>query len=259
MARPLSKTKDDGTRYTRFPAIEAAINQALGQGLDTLRDRARIRDPRAPGYLPSESLLHLIREAGRRGDDRSRNGLLPLLLERCHANLNNKVDDDIPNAERLRRDILNEFGELFAIDGSPDDKLALDFFEVRFNLAFKNFRIDRVRAVLDEHRMQVALAEDESETAEQELDNEVLARLADLRGDGNPEDSVFRKQIIAAIKALPEDERKAVLLVHYYGYKIESNDPNEITAATLCGVRGRTIQNRLTRAIQKLSKLKENA
>jgi DNA-directed RNA polymerase specialized sigma24 family protein len=60
-----------------------------------------------------------------------------------------------------------------------------------------------------------------------------------------------------AINALPPDERKALVLVHYYGFKIESEDPGETTAATLCGVRGRTIQNRLNRAKAKLSKLKE--
>jgi DNA-directed RNA polymerase specialized sigma24 family protein len=109
---------------------------------------------------------------------------------------------------------------------------------------------------------EIPLPEDAGEAAvvEQALDNEVLARLSDLQGAAaNPEDRLFRKQVIAAIIALPPDERKAVVLCHYYGFKEESEDPTEQTAATLCGVTGRTIRNRLTRALVKLSKLKEDA
>ena len=60
-----------------------------------------------------------------------------------------------------------------------------------------------------------------------------------------------------AINALPEDERKAVILVHVMGYDEESDDPDKVTAATICGCTGRTIRNRLTRAAKKLSTLKE--
>jgi hypothetical protein len=42
--------------------------------------------------------------------------------------------------------------------------------------------------------------DDEIELIEQELDDEVPARLADLQGvDGNPEDRVFRKHVFNAI------------------------------------------------------------
>ena len=62
MARPLNKTKPDGAPYTRPPEIEAAIDAALGQDLEIVCDRARLRDRQAGTYLPSECLVHLIRE-----------------------------------------------------------------------------------------------------------------------------------------------------------------------------------------------------
>src|SRR4051794_21043484 len=66
MARPLLKTKEhDGTLYKRLPEIEAAIDAALTQDLETLCRRAKIRDKRATDYLPSECLVHLIRDAHR--------------------------------------------------------------------------------------------------------------------------------------------------------------------------------------------------
>jgi hypothetical protein len=81
-------------------------------------------------YLPSECLVHLIREAKRRGDDAARDALLPLPLARCDANLNAKVDGQIAGAVQLREDILGDFAELLAIDGSAEDRHELDFFEV---------------------------------------------------------------------------------------------------------------------------------
>jgi hypothetical protein len=143
MARPLDKTTN-GKLYTRPSEIEAATDAALAQDLHTQLRRALIRDPHDPEYLPSECLLHLVREARRRHDDAARYALLPLLLARVEANLNAKVDGQIPGAVELREDILGDFAELFAIDGSPDDRHELDFFEVRFNMAFFTFRATRV-------------------------------------------------------------------------------------------------------------------
>jgi DNA-directed RNA polymerase specialized sigma24 family protein len=63
---------------------------------------------------------------------------------------------------------------------------------------------------------------------------------------------------LKAIDNLPLDERKAVVLCHVLEYEEESDDPSKTTAATLCGVTGRTIRNRLSRAAKKLSPFKEN-
>jgi hypothetical protein len=261
MARPLEKTKN-GESYTRPPEIETATDAVLARDLATQSRRALIRDRHDPEYLPSECLVHLVREAMRRRDDVARDTLLPLLLARCEVNLNAGVDGQIAGAVELREDILGDFAELFAIDGSPDDRHELDFFEVRFNRAFFTFRATRVRSELAHLNSQTPLPAPSDEIAliEQELDDEVLARLADLQGVGaNPEDRLFRKQIFDAIKALPADQRKAVVLVHLLGFKQGSEDPNETTAATLCGVDVRTIHNRLKRAFATLSKLQEVA
>lgn len=261
MARPLQKTTN-GKPYSRPLEIEAATHAALAQDLATQRRRALIRDRHHPEYLPSECLVHLIREAMRRHDDAARDALLPLLLARCKANLNAKVDGQIAGAVQLRDDILGDFAELFAIDGSPEDRHELDFYEVRFNRAFFIFRATRVRSELAHLNSQTPLPDpsDEITLIEQELDDEVLARLADLQGArGNPEDRIFRKQVFDAIKALPADQRNAVVLVHLLGFKRGSENPNETTAATLCGVDERTIRNRLRKAFATLSKLQEVA
>lgn len=60
MARPLEKTDADGNPYHRPPSIEAAIDTALAQDLQTQCDRALIRDKKSADYLPPECLVHLI-------------------------------------------------------------------------------------------------------------------------------------------------------------------------------------------------------
>lgn len=164
MARPLEKTTN-GKLYTRPPEIEAATDAVVAQTLATQSRRALIRDPHHPEYLPSECLVHRIREARRRGDDAARDALLPLLLARCEANLNAKVDGQIAGAVELKEDILGDFAELFAIDGTPDDRHELDFFEVRFNRAFFTFRATRVRAEIAHLNSQTSLPEPSEEIA----------------------------------------------------------------------------------------------
>jgi hypothetical protein len=186
MAQPLKKTRRDGTLYHRPQDIEAAIDDALAQDLAIHCKRALIRDYGSPDYMPSECLLHLIRSARGRDDERAYSALLPLLLARCEANLNAHVASTISGAGELRRDILGDFAELIAIDGTAEDTHKLDYYEVHFNGAFAAFRNTRVRDELGYQRRHPPTPEsvDEGETIEHELNNDFIARLADLNGDG---------------------------------------------------------------------------
>jgi RNA polymerase sigma factor (sigma-70 family) len=249
MAQPLTMTYPDGKPYRRPAEIEITIDAALAQDLKTQYDRALIRDFASPDYLPSECLLHLIRDAQRRNDERAFNGLLPRLLARCEANLNARVDSKLRQAPQLRKDILGDFAELIATDGPQ-----LDFFEIRFNKAFVTFRETRVRKERTYQRSQTTMPEipDEIESVEQELESEIVARLGDLQSDdGNPEDRLYRKQLLAAIKNLPPDQLDAFVLVYLNGL-------TQAEAAKQCGVTERTIFNRLTRALKTLDRLKED-
>ena len=122
-----------------------------------------------------------------------------------------------------------------------------DFYECRFNAAFGALRIDAVRRELKRLKQ---TAEPPGPGEEREPDaheEDVSVRLFE---------AVRTRK---AINALPPDERKAVVLCHVYGFKVESADPDEVTVATLCKCTGRTIRNRLSRAAARLSELKEDA
>ena len=259
MLRPLTKCKRDGERYTRQPVVESEIEGALRDDLITLKQRLSVTDRESSDYLRSECLVHLIRDALRRKNGHRLNAVLPVLLGRCEAILKAKISDQLPNAEHLREDVLSEFSELLANDGTGECPDELDFYECRFNLAFRTLRIDAVRQEIDQVERTAELP-DHREGGELEADEEVFARISEsLQIPEAQQNSVFLEEILRAIDTLPSDQREAVILCHVFGYKEESADPNDVTAATRCNCTGRTIRNRLSRAAAKLSKLKEES
>ena len=245
MVRPLTRCRRDGVRYVRPQAIETEIEVALREDPATLRERLLITDKASPDHLSSECLVHLIRDALRRRDDERLNRALPVLLGRCEAILRTKIANSLQGADQLREEVLSEFSEFLASDGTgerPDD---LDFYECRFNAAFRVLRIEAVRRELKRLERTAEPLGPGDERAAHAHDEDAFARL---------ESSRTRE----AINALPPDERKALVLHHEYGYKVESTDPGEVTVATLCKCTGRTIRNRLSRAAARLSELKED-
>ncbi|WP_428393407.1 hypothetical protein [Lichenicoccus sp.] len=249
----------DGVRYARPPVVETNIDDALHSDPTFLPRRLLVTDRGAPDYLRSECLIHLIREAHRAGDDRRRDTVLPILLGRCEAILKAKVSEQLPNAAALREEVLSEFCELLIADGTGQDPDTLDYYECRFNHAFRTLRIDTLRRELRATNRAFALP-DETDVVGPEADEDAFARLSEaFKTPATQQSTLFLNDLWEAINALPTDERKAVILVHVLGYDEESDKPDKVTAATLCDCTGRTIRNRLSRAAEKLARFKEDA
>lgn len=259
MARPLTKCNKEGVLYTRPSSVEANIDGALLNDLPALRARLLVTDKGAPDYLRSESLVHLVRAAHRAGDDRRRDAAFTVLLGRCEAILKAKVSTQLPNAEALREEVLSEFAELLVSDGTGDNPDELDFYECRFNLAFRTLYVDMLTRELGEVNRAAVLPEEEASGAPSAYED-TFARLTDaFQTPATQQSTLFLDDLWAAINALPPMERRAVILVHVLGYKEESDNPDTVTAATLCNCTGRTIRNRLSRAVAKLARFKEDA
>lgn len=260
MARPLTKTKPNGELYVRPASVEAQIDAAVQLAPPDLRERLLITDRDDPGYLRHECLVHLMRQGRRSGNETLMSAVLPVLLGRCEANLTVTVPDSrMPASADLRQEILDELTEMFVMDGSGDSPDELDFYECRFNKAFRALRIDAVRRDARRRKRIVDVALPPSETtSEPNAYEDAFARVSDaFKSLPTQAWDTFRAPFLDAIEALPPDERDAVILVHVFGYKEESNDPEEETAATRCNCTGRTIRYRLTRAAAKLSRFKE--
>lgn len=261
MARPLTRANVGGELYARPTAVEAQIDVAVCFSPSELQTRLSIIDRKAAGYLRSECLVHLVREGRQSDDQQLMNAVLPVLLGRCEANLLVTVPDGgMPDAANLRQEILDDLADLFVTDGTGDFPDELDFYECRFNKAFRALRIDAVRR--DERRRKrsipvVSLPPSE-EASGPNADEDALARMPGaFKILPTQEWNALRGPLVEAISALPPDERDAVILVRVLGYKVESEDPEEKTAATRCNCTGRTIRNRLKRAAVKLSQFEE--
>jgi hypothetical protein len=253
MIRPLRKRDSNGKAYERPAEIEAALEIADNQDLGELQRRGEISDKKSTEFLRSECLVYLIREARRGGDDESMNGLLPILLRRCAANLKRKVPEgSLPNAAEVREEILSEFSVLFAEDGQADHLDVLDFYECHFNQAFRALRINIFRREAKLARRLEAI--DPKIAGEDGGDEEYVARDSEeFRKNASQIPRIYLKQLL---RCLPENERVAVILCVLMEYKEESDDPLERTAASICKVSGRTIRYRLSRALIKLAELK---
>ena len=205
------------------------------------------------GISATECLVHLIRHARRADDSRAYNALLPLLLARCEAILNNKIDSEMPGAVELREDILGDLAELFAIDGTEDDDHKLDFFEIRFNMAFSTFRITRVRQALG--RSEVQLPEPSGKI---ELPNRKQTTKS-LRVSTNSKPMTEIPKTAFSGTGPSGDYRLTPRRTQSGRPGLSARLYAEV-AGKLCDVNDDTIRNRLKRVFAKLSKkLKEDA
>ena len=246
MARPLSK-KD----LTRSPGIERKIDVALTQDWATLSRRARDTNPQSGDFLPSECLVHLIRDAIRRGEDRIARVLMPQLLKRAEANLERTVPDSrMRDAESVRHEVLSNLAMKFTQDGTEGHGDELDFYECKFLRALRFLRIDHIRKALSERKELTDLPEaDDGEAA---FDDEMLARLSRMASVGpSQEDRLYLTQVVKALDRLPPDQKRAVVLRRIIGHTEEQT-------AKICKVDKRTIRYRLAAADKQLKTLKED-
>lgn len=256
MALPLTKTTKRGIVYTRPPEVEAQIDEAALLSPAELKLRLDVTKPEKAGFLRHETLVHFLRRGIATGSMATFNAILPVLLKRCEKTLEGKIFKSLPAVAELREEILGAFAELFASDGAGDVPNELDFYECRFNRAFRMFWIDHATREVEQSG-RFTVVETEEELDEALADEECLKEISDSLHHDTPEARLRMQQLLEAIDTLPEKERDAVVLVYIMGFKEESNDPDEETAATKCKCTGRTIRNRLASAAAKLARFKE--
>lgn len=253
MIRKLTKKTEDGKPYVRPDSITKVIEQALSQDLSTICSRAAATSKNE--RLPLEVLVYLIRKALRDSEPDIYNALLPILLSQCEAMLNSKVyPSKWYDAVALREEILAQFSELFALDGTPIQNTGkkagrvhdeLDAYETIFNRAFMTFRIDAVRKAQKNARRNTELPEDVDDS-----DEELEKHFPENWGlPPKQVDELLRQRLLEVIDTLPENQRTVVGL-RYLGYSEEE-------IARRCSITVKTVYNRLQRAKGRLTLLKE--
>lgn len=259
MARPLNKMTKDGAAYTRPATVEASIDEALTQDLETVLQRAVICKSDQLGYMPLECLLHLAREARLKRDKKAENKLLVPLLTRIEMLLKKSMPNGSrADAEDIRQDILSAFCELFALVGTNHDATQLDYFEIRFHAALAALRFARLRKKGQRQKVFTDLGaekDDEGELIDEENTLAKLSKAAQI--PARQENLVYLTQVGKFLATLSPEDREAFILVTIKGYKIESEDPEEETAATICGVSGRAIRKRLKKVSKQLTNFQQ--
>jgi hypothetical protein len=258
MVQPLTKrhlkTRD---LYRRRPEVEHEIEALLKLTTATRLARARNIDLKPPDAMSDEALLHLVRDAHRRGAEQERNALIRPLFIRCQARLKRAMPDGLyANAKKLRDDALSDFCDCMLSDGSGEVPDRLDYYEVNFAGALKKLRSTVRRTQDREFKRNTQLPEEaESDTEEPARADDVTRRAEELTETPALQESTLNAQDLGgALKILTPNERDAVVL-QAMGYRIDSIKPKEVTIAQKLGVTRRTIQNWLASAEAKLRAL----
>lgn len=255
MVQPLTKRHlKTGELYTRRPEVEQEIEVLLQLPTETRLERARNVDLESQDAMSDEALLHMVRDAHRKGAEDERNTLIRPLFIRCQARLKRAMPDGLfANAQKLRDDALSDFCDLLLADGSGEIPDRLDYYEVNFADALKKLRSTVRRAQDRDFERNTQLPEDaETDTEEPARADDVTRRAEELTATAALQESALIAQDYARVlKILTPHERDAVVL-REMGYRIDSIKPKEVTIAQKLGVTRRTIQNWLASAEAKL-------
>jgi DNA-directed RNA polymerase specialized sigma24 family protein len=255
MVQPLTKRHlKTEELYCRRPEVEREIESLLRLTTETRLARARSGDSKSPELMSDEALLHLVRDARRRGAEDERDALIRPLFIRCQARLKRDMPDGrYANAKKLRDEALSDFCDVMLTDGMGKIPDRLDYYEVNFADALKKLRSTVRRAQDREFYRNTQLPEDvESDAEEPARTDDVTRRAEELTAAPALQESTLNAQDYErALQVLTPNERDAVVL-RAMGYRIDSIKPEEATIAQKLGVTRRTIQNWLASAKAKL-------
>lgn len=261
MARPLNKKLDEGGFYTRRPEIEACINETLTQCPETVFRRAAIRNVLDPDYMPMECLLHLMREARLAKDKSTESKLYVLFMSRCEARLKRAIPDGSrADAADLRDEVMFKFNVMFARVGTNEDATALDYYEVSFNQALQFLWWKQVRKDNARKKILVDIGQEKDEDGRPLDEENTFAKLSEAaRSPAQQDNVVYLAQVGKFLSTLSPADRETIRLVLIEGHTIESDDPNEVTAAKILGVGRRAINKRLAKVAAELKKFQQES
>jgi hypothetical protein len=241
---PLRKRKATGELYTRRPPIIDFVAKSRAWSFEELMGRAAVRKRSHSDYVPSEVLVHYLRQTKADNSDGRFVALYGILRERIEAactRSNRQVADmtyeDARIAE-IRDSTIEYVTELMFTDRHGYDE-GLDIFEVVFDKAVRSAHITKLRKV---NRRESA-NEEIMDTVTGEVRAVVEAALDRYRSVGI--------HLRRAIDALPTEERKVIDLM-LAGIPIEAASDGEPSMTGLLGCVEKTVRNRRDRAFAKI-------
>jgi hypothetical protein len=246
---PLRKKGKNGKLLTRPTEIEAKLFEISSLPPEVISARCEIQDSDSADYLPSECLLHLVRENRSRPFDSCSENLFKALMERVLRGLPQAKNRD-GTQERLieceiRDEVWDRFLEMLAKD-RQEYVDGLDFYEVRFDMVLKRRRLDAQDKVWRRSNPLRSI-ENDDETGEIAPEVERAAGSFDPFDSHAIADSIYLLRLDEAIDALPNLE-KAIIEMDRKGIPIESKEPGVVNIANALGKTPKTVRKYRDRA-----------
>ena len=259
---PLRKETEDGRPYTRPAEIEAALEDLYALPIEEVARRAEIADVNDPEFVPSECVLHFVRQSKANDDSPAYQTLFTILRTRVQrqapvqvtklAGSKKKAESDWDS--QVQEQVLGKFQELLCEDRKEYDE-RLDFYETRFNSAICALRTTAKRRLAKKNSRRKRIQYDGDSTA---LSADMEQALIRARGSNSPEndDFLFRLKFLQAINSLPPDQRRVIELI-LEEMPIDSNEPEVRTIAKTLACSEKTVRNRRDRAYAALKEALE--
>jgi len=253
---PLRKRTREGKLYSRPAEIENAILELLDLQFEEFIRRAKNQNRSHPEYVPSEVLVHRIRETRNNNSDEQFNALYSVLFERINQSSPRAGfrviggSGEVGHINDVREYVTDKFVNLIVKDKNEYEE-KLDIFEARFDRALGMLRKDAFRKVMRYEEPLTPLEYDEYGDIQDEV--EEISALINPPLMTLDEQITYRTRIRSAIDNLPEMERRVIIMLEA-DLPIESKNPDEQTISRLLGCTPKTVRNRRDRAIQRIRK-----
>ena len=233
VAASLTRHKKSGEPYVRSPEVEAQIQDLLGATPEAQLSRARVSDRKAPQYLRNECLAYLIRDAVVADRADRLNALAGILVKRLIRSVERQLaalgvaEDDLGD---LHQEVMRKMMKAIA-DGPRGE-----FYQVLFHEALRRQIIksyDSYRRKTRQTRNETSLDAPVGGTKHNEEDDLSLGEF--VEGPDDVGMAVEQRLLITeALSAITNPRhRQAFVLHYYYGWQIESEDPDEKTLSIL--------------------------
>lgn len=250
----LTRTRHDGSRYTRRPEIEAALSRLLDQPRDDVLAALAVRDARSDKYIPSECIVHLVRQARHDNASQYFERLYRELMRRLAAALPRVSGERAAEIENIHaanaRDRVRDVFIAKLVEDHRNPGADLDYFEVVFADAVASLRASALRKSGREAARSEPI-EFDRETNEPSIAVERAAGSLDVKEALLSEDPIYRSRVMAAIDALPEKERRVIEMV-LQDMPLDSSDEQVLSIRRVLGVAEKTVRNRRDAALRRI-------
>lgn len=242
---PLTHSQRDGSPMIRPIEIERQIAAVIALNPSEISLLVANYDKDSPDYVKEETLVYLIREFHRFGEEDLVNRLVEVLEKRCKDRITSQLR---LVSEDAYRDVVFELLErILDVDSDRGD-----FLQVRFWKGLKFIIIDISRKYIKEVKLAqqlMSLSELTGEDTDDEIDDSSKTILTPL--DREIEPRRIEKTVVGidGLEAINNPKHRWAYVLHYkYDWNIESQDPDIPTLSKKFGKDPRTIHNWLTKA-----------